>query len=129
MKTKEMIQKKSFSSVLLVATILISLLAGFSSCCDDDDPMSDYVYYMADCTLSSTGSIGPLFVIAEYTSAIEEVMGEEYKEADSQVIAACDAVYAFQRAKYSNVKGEVTITKKWLKNDKKSTVIKTYKYE
>lgn len=129
MKTKEMIQKKSFSAVLMTAMVCMCLLTVFSSCSDDDDPTSNYVYYIADGTLSSTGSLGALFAIAEYNSAIEEVTGEEYKEADSQVIAACDAVYVSHRSKYSNMKGEVTITKKWLKDDKKSTVIKTYKYE
>lgn len=120
---------KTFSVALFATTLLVCLLTSFSSCSSDDDPSADYVYYIADGTLSSTGSLGALFAIGEYNSAIEKVTGDGYKEADSQVIAACDAVYASHRAKYSNMKGEVTITKRWLMDDSKSTVIKTYKYE
>lgn len=129
MKTRNILRNKTFSAALLAATVLLSLLTGFSSCSSDDDPTSNYVYYIADGTVSSTGDFGALFAIAEYNSAIKEVMGDEYKEADSEIIAACDAVYASHRSKYSNVKGEVTITKRWLGDDSKSTVIKTYKYE
>lgn len=128
-ETKDMNQKKFFSVALLATTVLVCLLTVFSSCSSDDDPSSNYVYYIADGTLSSTGNLGALFAIAEYNSAIKEVTGEDYKEVDSKVIAACDAVYASHRANYNNIQGEVTITKRWLTDDSKSTVIKTYKYE
>lgn len=119
---------KTYSVALFAIWALFCLLTGFSSCSSEDDS-SNYVYYIADGTLSSTGNLSALFAIGEYNSAIEEVTGQTYREADKEVIAACDAVYASHKAKYNNVKGEVTITKKWLNESSKGSVIKTYTYE
>ena len=112
----------------VVCCVMIS--AVFTSCSKDDADSNNFYYYRANGSISGTGGLGGLFVIADYTTAIESVVGTELtKQEDQKVIQACDAVYAKHKADYgSSVSGTVTINRHKLGDDSDVKVIKEYQY-
>ena len=118
---------KTFAAVL--CCVMIS--TAFTSCSKDDVESSEFYYYRANGSLDGSNSgIGTMFMISDYTTAIQSVVGDQLTKKDDQnVIKACDAVYAAHQAKYgTSVTGKVWIYRKKLGDENSETTIKEYKY-
>lgn len=119
--------------VMTFATVLCCVMIStmFTSCGKDEVESNEYYYYRANGSLDGTNSgIGTMFMISDYTTAIQSVVGDQLtKKDDANVIKACDAVYAAHQAKYgTSVTGKVWIYRKKLGDDNSETTIKEYKY-
>ncbi len=115
----------------LAAVVCCAMISTvFTSCSKDDSDSNDFYYYRANGSISGTGGLGGLFVITDYTTAIESVVGTELtKQEDQKVIQACDAVYAKHKAEYgSTISGTVVINRHKLGDDNDVKVIKEYQY-
>ena len=72
-----------------------------------------------------------LYVLTDYTTAINSVVGETgYTNVakDNEVIAACDAVREAHRTTHPTAEGTVTITKYQGIDDETGKDLKTYEY-
>ncbi len=97
---------------------------------DDNDESKSIIYYRASGRIGGS-SLNDLYVITDYTTAINSVVGEEgYTKVakDPEVIAACDKVREEHRTTHPTAEGTVTITKYQGIDDEKGTVLKTYEY-
>ena len=116
---------------IMFAAIFCCILttAVFTSCSKDDDSSNEYYYYRAEGNAYSN-SLASMFLIANYTTAIESVVGTQLtQKADDKVIKACDAVYADHKAKYGDsITGYVKIYRKKVGDDNSQTTIKEYNY-
>ena len=115
----------------LAAVVCCAMISTvFTSCSKDDSDSNDFYYYRANGSISGTGGLGGLFVITDYTTAIESVVGTELtKQEDQKVIQACDAVYAKHKAEYgSTISSTVVINRHKLGDDNDVKVIKEYQY-
>ena len=121
-------KKMMMTLAAVVCCAMISTV--FTSCSKDDSDSNDFYYYRANGSISGTGGLGGLFVITDYTTAIESVVGTELtKQEDQKVIQACDAVYAKHKAEYgSTISGTVVINRHKLGDDNDVKVIKEYQY-
>ena len=121
--------EKSLKSLMAIVCMMVMALS-FNSCSNDDDDNEKSIYYIAE------GSItGSLFAISDYTTAIKSVFGGttngSYTAKDTEVIAACDAVYQKHKTDHPTWKGQIKIKKAYA--DKMgeiitSSYIKTYDY-
>ena len=116
------------TKMVMVGLLLLTGLV-CNSCSDDDDAASHMYQYIATGRISG-GSLSDLNVLTDYTTAIEGVMGNSYKEKDGEIIKACDAVYARHQSQSTKAKGSVTIMKYRLTSDDSDTgkQLKTYQY-
>ena len=115
----------------LAAVVCCAMISTvFTSCSKDDSDSSNLYYYRANGDITGTGGFGGLFVITDYTTAIESVVGDGFtNQEDQKVIQACDAVYAKHKAEYgTTVSGTVVINRHKLGDDNDVKVIKEYKY-
>jgi len=120
---------------LLAIASAITLMFGFSSCSETTE--EDLIFsYTANGNISaSSGDVfGSLYCIAEYSEAINDVLGQTFSltERDKDVITACDAVYKKHRTNHPEWKGYVEIKKSKVNNLGEavtSVVLKRYKYE
>ena len=116
----------------LAAVLCCAMIStAFTSCGKDDVESDEYYYYRANGQLEGTNlGLGSMFLISDYTTAIQSVVGDQLtKKNDQAVIKACDAVYATHQAKYgTDVSGKVWIYRKKLGDDNSETTIKEYKY-
>ena len=112
----------------VVCCVMISTV--FTSCSKDDSDSSNLYYYRANGDITGTGGFGGLFVITDYTTAIESVVGDGFtNQEDQKVIQACDAVYAKHKAEYgTTVSGTVVINRHKLGDDNDVKIIKEYQY-
>lgn len=112
----------------IVCCVMISTV--FTSCSKDEEG-TDYYYYRANGQLdSSNAGFSSLFMISDYTEAIESVVGNQLtKKDDQRVIQACDAVYATHQTKYgTKVTGSVQIYRYKVGEENNRQVIKEYTY-
>ena len=115
----------------LAAVVCCAMISTvFTSCSKDDADSNNLYYYRANGSITGTGGFGGLFVITDYTTAIESVVGDGFtNQEDQKVIQACDAVYAKHKAEYgTTVSGKVEINRHKLGDDNDVKVIKEYKY-
>lgn len=119
-------RKKISAFAVMLCCILASTC--FLSCSSEDDETTMYTY-RAEGNISGT-SIASLFLITDYTAAIQNVIGESYTTSnkDKDVIAACDAVYAKHQQSTIKASGQITIKRYTIGKDDQGTAIKTYDY-
>ena len=113
---------------LICMTMTCVSLAACSS--DDNDESKSIIYYRASGNISGS-SLSDLYVISDYTTAINSVVGETgYTNVakDTEVIAACDAVRETHRTTHPTAEGTITITKYQGIDDETGKVLKTYEY-
>ena len=115
-----------------------SMLAAVSSCEGNEETQEVFTYSAsANLTTSTSGNYYDA-VMFDYNDAIRGLLGEQYVSVgnrDSEVIAACDAVYEKHMEENLNVKGTVEIrrttaspTESTSEESLPSTVIATYTY-
>lgn len=120
-----------------------SMLAAVSSCQGNEETEEVFTYSASANLTTSTSSTSGNYndaVMFDYNDAIRELLGEKYTSVgnrDSEVIAACDAVYEKHMEENLNVKGTVDIRRTTASptestSDEGSSsevvVIKTYTY-
>jgi hypothetical protein len=125
--------EKSLKSLMAIVCMMVMALS-FNSCSNDDDDNENFICYIAEGQI--TGSdLGATFSISDYTTAIKSVFGGttngSYTAKDTEVIAACDAVYQKHKTDHPTWKGQIKIKKAYA--DKmgeiiSSSYIKTYDY-
>lgn len=111
---------------------LLSTTFIFTACSDDEDETTNIVTYVAE--TGEDGISGNMFAITDYTSAISSVTGNNWREADNEVITACNAVFNSHRENYPDMRGTINIVKyrgttSSPDEELKGMIIKTYIYQ
>ena len=114
----------------LAAVICCAMISTVFTSCSKSDDGTDLYYYQASGNITAVNTgMGGMFVVTDYTTAIEKAVGTgATAQNDQKVISACDAVYASHKAEYgSGLSGTVRIVRTKVDNNS-NTTIKEYTY-
>ena len=114
----------------LAAVLCCAMISTVFTSCSKSDDEPDLYYYQASGNISAVNAgMGGLFIITDYTTAIQQAVGTgSTTQNDQKVISACDAVYSSHKAEYgTSISGTVKIVRTKL-GDNSETTIKEYTY-
>lgn len=131
-KFKLFYMKKAIKFLIFAAALAI-FGSALTSCTSEETETVIYSY-TANGNISATNDPGATFIIPEFNQEIQNVLGGvnySLTEMDSEVIAACDAMYERAKAEHPGAQGEITINKNTSTTDNphgEDTTLRTYTF-